>query len=245
MPGFVWFSEKTGQSVFVTQVLSGAFVILEKPFKLLRSDGATAVPIHLKRSRSQMDSHPQRGSVMSRHRWMSRCLIASTTVLMVAVGGSAAIAQPIETTPAVPTPTQSAPAPAPAPSPDLMPLDAPAETTTTDPCAEPLTAPGATTTTTPPATSTTPVVPPLPCVSTVPAVPETSPAPTVTVAPETAPTSPTTDNPVSTSIEPSTPATLTPETAPSAPGEKEPWAEWTPTENPNATIVPGKMRSDR
>ncbi|MDC3726746.1 hypothetical protein [Rhodococcus sp. Rp3] len=76
-------------------------------------------------------------------------------------------------------------------------------------------------------------------------MPETSPAPTVTVAPETAPTSPTTDNPVSTSIEPSTPATLTPETAPSAPGEKEPWAEWTPTENPNATIVPGKMRSDR
>lgn len=190
-----------------------------------------------------MDSHPQRGSVMSRHRWMSRCLIASTTVLMVAVGGSAALAQPIETTPAVPTTTQSAPAPA--PSPDLVPLDAPTETTTTDPCAEPLTTPGATTTTTP-ATSTTPMVPPPPpCDSTVPAVPETSPAPTVTVAPETAPTSPATDNPVSTSIEPSTPATSTPETAPSAPGEKEPWVKWTPTENPNATIVPGKMRSDR
>lgn len=207
-----------------------------------------------------MDSHPQRGSVMSRHRWMSRCLLASTTVLMVAVGGSAALAQPIETTPAVPTTTQSTPATT---SPDLVPLDTPAETTTVvDPCAVPTTTPPATTTTPPPTTTTTtPPVAPAECVTT-PAAPEPvtpTPAsetvpepasPPVTAAQEPEPAPPTEDTlaPVPAEMIPAAPAA----DQPIAPDDPElssktagPDLDWAPTENPNATLVPGQMRSDR
>jgi hypothetical protein len=206
-----------------------------------------------------MDSHPQRGSVMPRHRWMSRCLIASTTVLMVAVGGSAAMAQPIETTPAVPTTTQSTPAPT---SPDLVPLDAPADTTAIDPCAIPTTTPPATTTTTPPptTTTTTPVVP-AECVTTS-AVPEpvtptpaseTVPepaAPSVTAVQEPEPAAPAEETlaPVPAEMIPAAPAAdqpIAPDDPELSSKTAEPDPDWAPTENPNATLVPGQMRSDR
>jgi len=204
-----------------------------------------------------MDSHPQRGSVMPRRRWMSRCLIASTTVLMVAVGGSAALAQPIETTPAVPTTTQSAPAP----SSDVVPLDAPADTTVVDPCAVPTTTPPATTTTTPPPTTTTTPVVPAECVTT-PAVPEpvtptpaseTVPepaAPPVTTAPEAEPAAPVenTLEPLPAEMIPAAPAAdqpIAPDDPELSSKTAEPDLDWEPTENPNATLVPGQMRSDR
>lgn len=194
-----------------------------------------------------MDSHPQRGSVLSRHRWMSQCLIASTTVLMVAVGGSAAMAQPIETTPAVPTTTQSTPA---ITSPDLVPLDAPADTTAVDPCAVPTTTPPATTTTPPPTTTTTSVVP-ADCVTT-PAsqtVPDPA-APPVTAAqePEPAPPSEDTLEPLPTELRPAAPTSdqpVTPDSPELSSKTAEPDLDWAPTENPNATLVPGQMRSDR
>lgn len=179
-----------------------------------------------------MDSHTNGGSVMSRHRWWRRCLVTSTVAVMVAVGGSAAMAQPTETTPAAPTtPTTTQPA-----APDSVPLQAPTETTTMDPCAVPTTTAPTTTPTVPSTTTTTEPVPPT-CEPTVPAT-------TTTPASEPA-TPPLATEASSTGNESSTPATTSAEASTAAPGKKEPWVKWTPTENPNSTIVPGKMRSDR
>ncbi|WP_301850966.1 LGFP repeat-containing protein [Rhodococcus pyridinivorans] len=168
------------------------------------------------------------------------------------------MAQPIETTPAVPTTTQSAPA---TPSPDLVPLDTPADTTTVvDPCAVPTTTPPATTTTPPPTTTTTPVAP-AECVTT-PAAPEpvtptpaseTVPepaAPPVTAAPEPEPAAPVenTVEPLPAEMIPAAPAAdqpITPDDPELSSKTAEPDLDWAPTENPNATLVPGQMRSDR
>lgn len=69
--------------------------------------------------------------------------------------------------------------------------------------------------------------------------PSTSSIPPATSVPTTTPApAPLTDTPAPPSAAPTTPA-------PASPGKKEPWVEWTPTQNPNSTIMPGKMRSDR
>ncbi|MEE2033998.1 hypothetical protein [Rhodococcus chondri] len=170
------------------------------------------------------------------------------------------MAQPIETTPAVPTTTQSTPATT---SPDLVPLDTPADTTTAvDPCAVPTTTPPATTTTTPPPTTTTTTpVAPTDCVSTS-AVPEpvtptpaseTVPepaAPPVTAAPELEPAAPAEETlaPLPAELRPAAPAAdqpITPDNPELSSKTAEPDLDWAPTENPNATLVPGQMRSDR
>ncbi|MGN0040476.1 MAG: hypothetical protein ACI39A_05505, partial [Rhodococcus sp. (in: high G+C Gram-positive bacteria)] len=168
------------------------------------------------------------------------------------------MAQPIETTPAVPTTTPSTPATT---SPDLVPLDAPADATAVDPCAVPTTTPPPTTTTTPsPTTTTTPVVPPE-CVTT-PAAPEpvtptpaseTVPepaAPPVTAAqePEPAPPAKETLKPLPAELRPAAPAAdqpIAPDNPELSSKTAEPDLDWAPTENPNATLVPGQMRSDR
>lgn len=55
-----------------------------------------APPLTLSRSkgsRCQMDSKSQCGSFMSRHRRLSRCLVAGTAMVIVAAGEQAAFAQ--------------------------------------------------------------------------------------------------------------------------------------------------------
>lgn len=93
--------------------------------KRLRFEAAMAPPLtlyHSKDSRCQMDLHTQRGSFMSRHRWLSRCLVAGTAVVMIAAGESAALAQPSTTSPAAPITTTLSTVP------DLAPTDRPVET---------------------------------------------------------------------------------------------------------------------
>lgn len=144
-----------------------------------------------------------------------------------------------------------------------MPLDTPAETTAVDPCAVPTITPPVTTTTTPPPTTTTTTTPVVPaeCVST-PAVPEpvtptpaseTVPepaAPPVTAAPQAEPAAPVenTLEPLPAKMIPAAPATdqpITPDAPELSSKTAEPDLDWAPTENPNATLVPGQMRSDR
>ncbi|WP_261773390.1 LGFP repeat-containing protein [Rhodococcoides corynebacterioides] len=147
-------------------------------------------------------------------------------VLMATGGGLVATAQP-STTPAAPTSSappalqQQAPAPA-------------------DPCAT-TTAPTTTTTTVAPST-TTPATP-TSCTEAPTLAPSTSQAPTTaSEAPSAADTpapAPSSTTPATTSLTPSTEAT-----APTPTGERIPYTGL-PTENPNSTLVPGKMRSDR
>ncbi len=179
-------------------------------------------------------------SPRDRHRSVSRSLFTAGTVALVLISGtSGALAQPT-TTPA-PTPSGVGPE---------------ASAPPVDPCATPPTAAPTTTTTAPPATTTT-AVPTPPC-DTVPAAPDTStaavpsvntsppmqaPAPAPAPAPERAtapslaqaplPAEPASDEPVAPTDE-----NLSSKTA-------EPDPDWAPTENPNAAVVPGEMRSDR
>ncbi|UPK64434.1 hypothetical protein MYP14_03335 [Rhodococcus pyridinivorans] len=192
--------------------------------KRLRFEAAMAPPLtlyHSKDIRCQMDLHTQRGSFMSRHRWLGRCVVAGTAVVMIAAGESAALAQPTTTSPAAPTTTTLSTAP------DLAPTDRPVETSA-DPCLAPTTTPSST------ATATTP--PSVPCATTPPA-PE--PVPTIS-ATAAAP------QPAQAPAVPTEVSTQTPESGPTEvpPISKVPYASG-PTENPNATIVPGQMRSDR
>jgi hypothetical protein len=90
----------------------------------------------------------------------------------------------------------------------------------TDPCSVPTSA----ATTTP-----TPTLPPetgasQPC-ETLPATPEAASTSTVQVPTATSEVAPTVPEPTSTA--------------------KEPWIQWTPTEDPKETVIPGQMRSDR
>ncbi|WP_328811794.1 LGFP repeat-containing protein [Rhodococcus sp. NBC_00294] len=148
-------------------------------------------------------------------------------VLMATGGGAAATAQP-STTPAAPT--SSAPAAL-----QQQQQQAPVPT---DPCAT-TTAP---TTTAAPSTST-PATPtscaevPSPAPAPQQAPVTQSEAPVVTDVP--APTPSGTTTPTTTSLTPSAEAT-----APTAVGKRIPYTGL-PTENPNSTLIPGKMRSDR
>ncbi|MGW0020931.1 hypothetical protein ACWDUD_21640 [Rhodococcus sp. NPDC003382] len=211
----------------------------------------------MKDSRYQMNSQTKRGSVVPRSRWWRQCVVAGTTVVMVAVGGSAALAQPASTTP-TPSPapvTTTAPATS-----DVVPAPALTEDTA-DPCAVPTTA-TVTTTTAPPVTTTT-TAPAPPCdpattpVAPEPVGPETAAASESAPAPEQPPVAPAQDTvaPAAETVAP-LPAELMP-TAPAAdqpvaPDDPElssktaePDLDWRPTENPKSTIVPGQMRSDR
>lgn len=94
----------------------------------------------------------------------------------------------------------------------------PESTAPTDPCATPTSA----TTTTPTSTSQPESVEGQPC--------ETLPA--ASEAPSTTTAQVPTDTPGAAPAEPTSTA-------------KEPWVQWTPTEDPNETVVPGQMRSDR
>jgi len=235
--------------VFVTKVLSGAFVVLGKRFKFLSSDGATATPVRMKDIRYQMNSQTKRGSVVPRGRWWRQCVVAGTTVVMVAVGGSAALAQPASTTP-TPSPapvTTTAPATS-----DVVPAPALTEDTA-DPCAVPTTA-TVTTTTTAPAPpcdpATTPVAPE-------PVGPETAAASESAPAPEQPPVAPAQDTvappaetvaPLPAELMPAAPAAdqpIAPDDPELSSKTAEPDLDWRPTENPRSTIVPGQMRSDR
>ncbi|MFC9841275.1 hypothetical protein ACFVKB_47150 [Rhodococcus sp. NPDC127530] len=92
-----------------------------------------------------------------------------------------------------------------------------------------------TTTPTPsPSTTTTTVAPPSEKLSerVVPSSTTKTDAPASATAPSSTAQAPA---PSSSSV--TTPAVL--------PGVREPFVKWTPTENPNSTIIPGKMRSDR
>lgn len=169
-----------------------------------------------------MDSHTPGGSAMSRHRWLRRCLVAGTTVLMVTSGGSAAFAQPTTTVPAAPTTTTLSTAP------DLAPTDRPVETSA-DPCLAPTTTPSST------ATATT-TLPSVPCATT-PPVPEPVPTISATAAAPQPAQAPAVPTEVSTQTSESGPAEV-------PPISKVPYTAG-PTENPKATIVPGQMRSDR
>ncbi|KLL95301.1 hypothetical protein NJ76_27925 [Rhodococcus sp. IITR03] len=125
-----------------------------------------------------------------------------------------------------------------------------------DPCAVPTTTPPATTTTTPPPTTTTTPVVPAECVTT-PAMPEpvtptpaseTVPepaAPPVTAAqePEPAPPAENTLEPLPAEMIPAAPAAdqpITPDDPELSSKTAEPDLDWAPTENPNATLVPGR-----
>ncbi|WP_328811789.1 LGFP repeat-containing protein [Rhodococcus sp. NBC_00294] len=144
-------------------------------------------------------------------------------VLMVTGGGAVATAQPSTTPPA---PTSSEPA--------ALQQQAPAPA---DPCAT-TTAPTTTTTTAPPST-TTPATP-TSCAEVPTLAPSTSQAPVIeSEAPGVADVPSSTTTPTATSLPPSAEAT-----APTPTGERIPYTGL-PTENPNSTLIPGKMRSDR
>lgn len=165
---------------------------------------------------------PQRPA-RRRSRSAARSIFTIGTVALVMLSGTAgALAQPTTTpapTPsAVPGPASTQRAPAPV-----------------DPCATPdTTAPMTTTTAPPTTTATTTAAVPAPLCETVPPVASSStaaPIPTGMPAPEQAPAS-------------ETPA---PEQAPTSDAPATTKIPYTglPTENPNDTVVPGKMRSDR
>lgn len=114
-------------------------------------------------------------------------------------------------------------------------------TTTPTPSTTTTTAPPTTTTTAPPTTPSTEVPAPerlAPNSTEVTKVPAAS---TPTTLPPSAAETPAAPP----SAESATPTTSSPETTTSTPGKKEPFVKWTPTENPNSTIIPGRMRSDR
>ncbi|WP_308126327.1 LGFP repeat-containing protein [Rhodococcoides corynebacterioides] len=152
-------------------------------------------------------------------------LIAGMTAVLVATGGGAAATAQPSTTPASPT----------SPAPAALQQQAPAPA---DPCA-PTTPP---TTTTAPLSTTTSAVP-TSCVdapSPAPPIQQTlvpqSENPDVADVPTAAPSS------TSTTITTATPSAEA--TAPTPTGKRIPYTGL-PTENPNSTLVPGKMRSDR
>lgn len=199
-------------------------------------------PHSQKRKSMTISSKPLRPP-RSRSRSATRSLFtAGTVALMLISGTSAALAQP-STTPA-PTPSAASDS---APS-ELAP-------TPVDPCATPTTTTPTSTTTAPPTTTTTAV--PTPSCDTVPAAPESS---TTITAPSTTSSEP------ATSAAPAAPApeaaapSLAQAPLPAEPAADEPVAptdeelssktaepdpDWTPTENPKATVTPGQMRSDR
>lgn len=174
----------------------------------------------------------------------SRSLFTAGTVALVLVSGTAgALAQP-STTPAAPTPSGTPESVSVQQAPALV-----------DPCATPTTTAPTTTTTAPPTTTTTTAVP-TPSCTTVPAVPPAATsttipapaeqAPAVAPAPAPVPESPApalADAP--TPAEPSAVEPVEPENDDLSSKTAEPDPDWTPTENPNATVVPGEMRSDR
>jgi uncharacterized protein with LGFP repeats len=188
---------------------------------------------------SKLD-RPPRG----RTRVVTRSLFTVGTIALVMASGTVGASAQPTTTPA-PTPTNTAP------------QAVPAEPVPVDPCATTAsTTPPATTTTVPPTTTTTAL--PVPPCDTVPAAPESA-------APET---STSTSAPTTTSVAPAEAPAPVPEAAPElaqAPLPAEPAADepvtptdenlssktaepdpdWTPTENPKATVTPGQMRSDR
>lgn len=181
-----------------------------------------------------------------RTRSATRSLFTVGTVALMMISGTAgALAQPTST-----------PAPTPTDTPGVSPESAPADLApppVADPCAT-TTAPtttAPTTTTTAPPTTTTAV--PTPTCDTVPApvdtataiaipeatapaqepAPSSAPAPAPPLAEVPLPAEPAADQPVA-----PTDDELSSKTA-------EPEPDWAPTENPNSTLVPGQMRSDR
>ncbi|MGV9748330.1 LGFP repeat-containing protein [Rhodococcus zopfii] len=186
-------------------------------------------------------------------------MAAGTTVVMVAVGGSAALAQPASTTPTPPPAPVTTTAPV---TSDAVPAPALSEDTA-DPCAVPTTTAPPTSTTAPPVTTTTTAVPAPLCdptttpVAPEPIGPETAAASESAPAPEQPPVAPAQDT-VAPPTE--TVAPLPAEFMPAAPAADQPIApddpeltsktaepdlDWRPTDNPKSTIVPGQMRSDR
>ena len=132
-----------------------------------------------------------------------------------------------------------------------------------DPCATTTTPTSTTTTTTTPPATTTATTTPAAC-TTVPAAPSSTSATTApaapaapattqgtapsTTAPSAAPAAPTSEPELAPAQLPADPAPVEP-VAPTDPElsskTAEPDPDYTPTEDPNATVVPGQMRSDR
>jgi len=177
-----------------------------------------------------------------RSRSAAQSLLTAGTVALVMLSGTAgATAQPT-TTPAAPTTTTA---------PEAEQRQAPAPV---DPCATPTTT-APTTTTVPPTTTT---VVPTPSCKTVPAVPPTSTSTSVPAPAEQAPVvapAPESPAPAPESAQALADAPMPAEPSASEPVEPdnddlssktaEPDPDWTPTDDPNATVVPGQMRSDR
>lgn len=172
-----------------------------------------------------------------RTRSATRSLFTAGTVALVIISGTAgALAQPTTT-----------PNPAPSASPDAVPAQrAPAPV---DPCATPTTTAPTTTTTVPPTTTT--AVAPSSC-DTVPAtleattstvVPPAAQSPAQAPAAAQAPAPVLADAPLP--AEPAGDQPLEPENDDLSSKTAEPDPDWAPTEDPNATVVPGEMRSDR
>lgn len=143
----------------------------------------------------------------------------------------------------------------PAPTPSVAPQSAPAEQQPpADPCATPVTTTPTTTSIAPPTTTTSAA--PTPSCATVPATPQV----TTPAAVQSTTTSLPAQAPAPAPAEQTTPADVAPAQLPSEPAADQPIApendelssktaepdpDWTPTDNPNLTVVPGAMRSDR
>lgn len=155
-------------------------------------------------------------------------MTAGTVALVLISGSAGALAQPTTT---------------PSNSPDSASVQqAP---TPVDPCATPTTTAPTSTTTVPPTTTTS--VSPTPACATVSETPEA----TTSAAPAAPgqPAAPALTNPRSAEVPlPAAPASdqpVEPEDDALSSKTANPDTGWTPTEDPNATIVPGEMRSDR